>query len=204
LLVLLCGVGAALFVFRDRLFKTSRGPAPVGTKAPALPSNAPAVLNATYPVPTNIAWTLDLAKAMFPEATAAGSIHGSGFVCERTTVQGGTLSLRQGQTWPPDLGITLLLNWRPGEELSGKTIEITPNHPRRPRIVLRWKDEQQESATETIRNGYALKLAFGLPGRIYICLPDAARSFIAGTFEAEIREPLPQNAIPRKRPRPKR
>jgi DNA-directed RNA polymerase subunit RPC12/RpoP len=209
LVVLLCAAGTALYVFRDRVFKPSRGPGAASTNTLARPSEAPAVLNTTYPVPTNIVWTLDLAKAVIPEETAAGRIHGSGFFCQRSTVEGGTVALRQGKTWPPDLGITLLLNLRPGEELSGKTIEIAPSFPRPPRIVVRWKDAQQEPAMETIRSGYALKLAFGqpaqgrLPGKIYVGLPDEARSFIAGTFEAEIREPRPPKAKRRSSPRPK-
>lgn len=206
---MLCGAGAALYVFRDRVFKPSHVSSPVDTNALALPSNAPAVLNTNYPVPTNIMWTLDLAKAIIPEEPAVGRIHGSGFSCQRSTVQGGIVALRQGQAWPPDLGITLVLNLRPGEALNGKSIEIAPNYPRPPRIVVRWKDEQQESATETIRSGYALKLAFGepthgrLPGKIYVGLPDEARSFIAGTFEAEIRETVPPKAKRRRFPHPK-
>lgn len=209
LLVLLGAAGAALFVFRDRVFKPARTMVPSVTNAPAQASNAPAALNPAYPVPTNITWTLDLTNAVFPEAAAAGRIHGSGFACERTTIQGGILSLRQGTTWPPDLGITVLLHWRPGENLSGKTIEITPAHPRPPRVVLRWKDEQQQSITENINSGYALKLTFGaaangrMPGRIYLCLPDADKSFVAGTFDAEIRKPSPPKRPPPRPPKPR-
>jgi hypothetical protein len=45
--------------------------------------------------------------------------------------------------------------------------------------------------------GYAMKLEFGrpvdqrLPGRIYLCTPDEARSVVVGTFSAEIRKPPP-------------
>ncbi|HOX55382.1 MAG TPA: hypothetical protein P5205_01415 [Candidatus Paceibacterota bacterium] len=210
LLLLLGGAGAALYVFRDRIFKPALKPPPAATNAVALTSNAPVAINPTHPIPTNIAWTLEPAKATIPETTAAGSIHGSGFLCERTTVQGGILSLRQGRAWPPDLGITLIFPVRPGEELTGKTIEIAPGHPRPLRIVLRWKDEQQESITETFRDGYVLKISFGqpaegrLPGRLYLGLPDAARSFVAGTFEAEIRKPQPPKSGSPKSPRPPR
>lgn len=209
LLVLLGAAGAALFVFRDRVFKPARTMVSRGTNAPAQASNAPGALNPAYPVPTNITWTLDLTNAVFPETAVVGRIHGSGFACERTTIQGGTLSLRQGTTWPPDLGITVLLNWRPGEKLSGRTIEITPAHPRPPRVVLRWKDEQQQPITENINSGYALKLTFGeaangrMPGRIYLCLPDADKSFVAGTFDAEIRKPSPPKRPPPRPPKPR-
>ena len=37
-----------------------------------------------------------------------------------------------------------------------------------------------------------------MPGKIYICLPDENKSFVAGTFDAEIRKPPPP-----KPPKPK-
>jgi hypothetical protein len=106
------------------------------------------------------------------------------------------LSLRQGKTWPPDLGITVVLPAQQGELLSGKTILVGPRRPPPlPKVILRWKDDQQEPATKDFTNGYVLKLAFGqsnngrMPGKIYIGLPDDDRSFAAGSFEAEIRHP---------------
>jgi hypothetical protein len=66
--------------------------------------------------------------------------------------------------------------------------------------VLRWKDEQQKGVTRNINNGYALKVAFGdaanghIPGKIYISLPDENKSFVAGTFNAEIRKAPPPKA----------
>jgi DNA-directed RNA polymerase subunit RPC12/RpoP len=210
LIILVGAAGAALFVFRDRVFKFAHVPPPVVTNAPPLPPAAPVALNTTYPIPTNINWTLDLTNAALPDTAAAGSVHGCGFVCERTTLEGGTLSLRQGRTWPPDLGFTVLLTARQGEDLAGKTVEITPDRtPPLPRVVLRWKDDQQQPQKITISRGYALKVAFGqpahgrMPGRIYLCLPDAAKSFVAGTFDAEIRKPPPPKPPTSKPPKPK-
>jgi hypothetical protein len=200
LLVLLGAAGATLFVFRDRIFKPFRAAAPIGTNAPLPQPAAVVALNTNYPVPTNISWTLDLTNAVFPDTSAAGRIHGSGFLCEKAILRGGLLVLAQGKAFPWDLGLALNLIVRPGEELSGKTFEITPDRPDPPYIVLRWKDEQQQAATETIHNGYLLKVAFGqatnkqMPGKIYICLPDEAKSFVAGTFDAEIRKPAPSKS----------
>jgi hypothetical protein len=152
----------------------------------------------TYPVPTNITWSLNLANIAFPETPVVGSIHGSGFSCEKATLKGGTLSFRQGNTWPPDLGVTVLLVAREGEDLAGKVIAIPADRPPPlPRVVLRWKDDQQEPATQTVTAGYAMKLAFGqplngrMPGKIYLCLPDDPKSFVAGVFEAQIRKAQP-------------
>ena len=156
LLVLLCAAGAALFRLPrpdlQALPARRRRPAPT-PRCRSQPPRSP--LNTTYPVPTNIIWTLDLTNAVFPETPAAGRIHGSGFLCEQAVLQGGLLSLSQGKAWPWDLGIAVDLIARQGEELSGKTVEIAPDQPHAPRVVLRWKDEQQQPATETISNGYA-------------------------------------------------
>jgi hypothetical protein len=132
-----------------------------------------------------------------PDEPAAGRIHGAGFRCERSVLQGGSLNLRQGRAWPPDLGITINLFARQGEELSGKTIDIQPEREKAPTVILRWKDAGQQAVTKKFTTGYALKLVFEqassgrMPGRLYIAIPDEDRSFAAGTFNAEIRKPSP-------------
>jgi hypothetical protein len=210
LLVLLCAGGITAYFFRDRIFKLTRHPTPRPTNAATKKGVArePIVV---YPVPTNIIWTLDLTNAVLPNSVAAGSIHGSGFLCERSTLQGGTLTLRQGKGWPPDLGLTVFLVAQQGDELSGKNVHVPADRqPPVPRVILRWKDDQEQAKTENITlGGYALKIAFGdatngrMPGKIYICLPDAAKSVVAGTFDAEIRKPPPPKKGPPKQAWPK-
>ena len=197
LLILLCAAGAALYMFRDQVLPSNRPQTGATTKQPGKHKGKPAAASVN-PVPTNIVWFLDLTSATFPETTAGGRIQGSVFTCERATLEGGTFSLRQGKSWPPDLGVTIVLPFRPGEDFNGKTVEAAPGQaPPVPRVILRWKDDQQEAAKQEIKGGYALKLAFGqpangrLPGRIYLCLPDEAKSVVAGTFDAEIRKPKP-------------
>jgi hypothetical protein len=193
LLVLLV-LGAALaFAFRDRFFKAST---PLTQTTHSSTNDPGAPLKKVYPIPTDLAWTLDLSKQSLPERTAVGSIHGDGFKCERATLQGGNLTLRQGRSGGPDLGVTVHLFAQQGEELSGKSIDVTPDRaPPLPRVVLRWKDDQGKSSNQSLNRGYALKLVFGealngrIPGRIYICLPDEAKSFVAGSFTAEIKKP---------------
>jgi DNA-directed RNA polymerase subunit RPC12/RpoP len=196
LVVVVGAAGGATFAFRDKIFKSNREQAQAGgggKKAVTPPK--------FYPIPTNINWTLDLAEATIPDATAVGSIHASGFFCERATLQGGHLTLRQGRLGPADLGITVQLFAHEGEELSGKTVEIQSDRaPPLPKIVLIWKDDQQKPVRRNISNGYALKVAFGeaasgrIPGKIYISLPDENKSFVAGTFNAEIRKAPPPKA----------
>ena len=148
-----------------------------------------------YSIPTNLNWTLDLAKAVIPEAQVSGCLTSNGFLCEKATLQGGNLFLAQGTGFPADLGIAVGL-LQQGQALVGRTITIAANRsPPVPLVVMRWKDEHAEPLTKNFSGGYALQLTFGqpangrLPGRIYIALPDDAHSFAAGTFEAELQKP---------------
>jgi hypothetical protein len=208
LAVLLCAAAAAAWVWRDKIRKPTDKPAPMPTNVAPKPV-VKAMPPVFHPIPTNLSWTSTLTNATIPEAPAVGSIHGHGFLLERATLQGGTLSLRQGKGWPPDLGLTVMLHAQQGEDLNGKTVEISPERtPPTPKVLLRWKDDQGQASTENIPSGYALKVVFGqatnghMPGKIYICLPDEAKSFAAGTFDAEIRRPSPPKQHPPKQPKP--
>jgi DNA-directed RNA polymerase subunit RPC12/RpoP len=205
LLVLVLGAGAAAYVFREQVFKLV---GQLGQTTPPAKEKAGAPSKPAQPGPVNTNWTLNLANAPFPDGTAGGRVHGSDFVCERAILEGRNLALRQGQGWPPPLGVVVILPPRPGGDWSGQTVEIAPDQPPPiPRVILRWRDGQQQPAKEEIRGGYALKVAFGqavngrITGKIYLCVPDEAKSFVAGNFDAEIRKPPPPK--PRKKPAPK-
>jgi hypothetical protein len=124
-------------------------------------------------------------------------VHGFSFSLHRATLTGGTLNLRQGPKWPPDLGVTIYLFADRGEDLAGKTIVIDSKRAESPKVTLRWKDTQSQPATENQRGGYTLRLEFGavsgskLPGKLYLATQDAEKSFVRGTFLAEIRKPSP-------------
>jgi hypothetical protein len=209
--VLLCAVGAGVYLFRDKLFKKAPGEQAQVTTPTNAPGKrkTPTAPKVTHPIPTNITWTLELTNTDFPEATAVGSIHGSGFLCEKAVLQAYAardaktpphceLNLRQGKSSPPDLGLTVQLFAQQGEELAGKTVEIAPDRPPPvPKVTLRWKDDQDKAVNKNFNEGYTLKVAFGeavngrMSGKIYIAVPDDAKSFVAGTFEAEIRKAAP-------------
>lgn len=201
--VLVCAAGAAAYFFRDKLpFKTSPHAQTTNATISRIPPPPPPAIS--YPIPTNIVWSLSLTNVEIPDEVAKGAIHGSGFVCERATLQGGSLSLRQGKNWPPDLAVNIVFFAKLGEELSQKTIEITPDRaPPIPKVSIRWK-EGQKGMFQNIPPGYALKIVFGeaangrMPGRLYIALPDEEKSFVAGTFDAVI-----QKLTPPRQPKPK-
>ena len=191
LVLVALGAGITLFLLRGK-----------SPKPPPAPVQKIARPKSLYQVPSNVTWGLDIANAALPGTPAAGRLLGDGFRCELATLTGGNLTLRQGPSWPPDLGLTVYLFAKAGEELSGKTVEVPHDRsPPLPKVTLRWKDDQHpKGATRNFNAGYALKVVFGdatngrIPGTLYIALPDDAKSFVAGTFEAEIRKPPPPKA----------
>ena len=144
---------------------------------------------------SNPKWKMDLHNAALPSYAVKGRIQGGNFIGNRAVLQGGTLTLSQGTNRAVVFEITLRLAVRQGEELSGRTIEVTTEqHPPVPQVTLSYaKPGQQGTARQDFNRGYAMKLVFGqaangkLPGKIYICLPDPEKSVVAGAFEAEIR-----------------
>jgi len=138
-------------------------------------------------------WTLDLTNAVVPGKPAAGRIAGRFFKVERATFRGNVLSLREGNSWPPDAGVSIALF---SDKVGGKTLEVPADRPPpTPRITLRWKDAQAQPTNQTFHSGYALRLTFADPtngmiaGKLFLALPDEKRSYVAGMFNAEIIKP---------------
>jgi DNA-directed RNA polymerase subunit RPC12/RpoP len=194
--LLLCSVAAA-FVFRDVIFKPAKSP-PSDARTPEqrTPTTSSAYVT-PVPAEPDPRWKLDLAEVAFTDAAAAGGrIHGVNFTCDRAILQNGTLTLRQGRSGTAELAVNIVLakqeqNW------SGNSLTITPTSVSAPRVVLRWKKDEKSMASLPFNNGYAMKLEFGavanekVPGNIYLCTPDDAKSVVVGTFTAEIRKPKP-------------
>ena len=198
LLVVLVGAGVGgWLLFGDKIRARLHPPVAAGPATnPAARPKPPPPPRLVRAIPTNTFWTLQLTNAVLPDGIAAGSLRGSGFLCDRATLQGGNLSLRQPHSGLLDLGVTIQLPVWQGEQWSGKTIELTPEQPPPvPRVTLQWRNEQDKTSRQNITNGYALKLSFGqavggqIPGKLYLALPDPAKSFVAGNFDAEIKRP---------------
>jgi hypothetical protein len=191
-LVLASAAGATLFLLREKIF-SAKTAVPVVTESPT---------NAVAAPSRKSLWNLELTNAVFPESVAAGQIHNRDFTLIRSSVQGGTLTLRSG-SGATDLSLSIYFYAKQPSELAGKSIDVHTNDAIAPRVVLRWKDAGQ-TATENIPRGYALRMEFEpvsgnrLPGKLFICLPDASKSYLAGTFNAEIRRPpAPKQPRPR-------
>ena len=194
LVVLACAAGATVFAFRGKIFH-SQQPPPVAENsgnnnedgkpdAPPQPEFSGTSL-----------WNLDLSDAKIPEAGATGSIHGRAFTLDHASLTGSNLTLRVGHSGSIELGINIYFFNRLPEELAGKTAEIKPADTIAPRVTLRWMEGKKES--QTFHSGYSMKVEFGaaengaLPGKIFVCLPDNSKSWVAGTFRAEMHKPGP-------------
>jgi len=184
-----CAAGAALLSSATG-FSNHRGQTRATTNAAASQA-ASAVTQTVQPIPP-ILWTLQLTNVVLPNARCWQHSRPR-FVCERTTLEGGILSFRQGSPGagpgnhnPPD--------GAPSEDLAAD-VGITPDRtPPLPRVVLRWKDDQQQAQKENINGGYALKIAFvsllmdACRAKSNLCLP--IRQELCGwNFSAEIRRP---------------
>ena len=190
--IVLSAVAGGAYVFRNQIIKAVHNDSHGGREDTSKKAH-----QVIAPPASDSNWTLRLADVKIPETPAAGRIHGENFLVQRVTLQGGTLSFRQGTSWPPELGLTVNLFAKRGEDLAGQSIKIESTRTNSPRVVLRWKNDQDHPATKSIHSGYALRLEFGpvsgprMPGKIYLCAPDDAKSYVAGTFTAEIRKPSP-------------
>jgi len=193
-IVLVCVAGAVLFVYRGKIFKSSdRQASPVANATGGQPTPVKPPKPAVVAPPADDArWMLTLDAAAIPNLPAAGRIHGRDFICDRANLQGGALTLRDAA----DLGATINFGSVLPEALAGQSINVATNAEKAARVILRWK-EGNLSLRENFTNGYALRIEFGLPdnnhlpGKVYLCMPDAEKSYLTGNFDAEIRKPKP-------------
>ena len=100
--------------------------------------------------------------------------------------------LRQGKDVFPDADINVFLFLKPGESLEGKTYEVAATDEVKvgaPHVhIHRIPTGEKLPKGMAYPNKFAMKLEFGkakdgkIPGKIYVCLPDEQKSYVAGTF----------------------
>lgn len=204
--VLICGavIGGVMFYLQGKKpgNDTTQNNQTNDVATTLTPTNAQPVVILPPPSSDATNWTLNLDNAVIPDAPASGAVNGFGFSLERSTIQEGRLDLRQGSKWPPDVGVSVHLMAKRIEDIAGKTVIIEPTRTNAPKAILRWRNIQGKATNKEFKSGYAARLEFGqvngkwLPGKIFIATPDDAQSYVAGTFNAEIRKPSP----PKKKP----
>ena len=205
--LVLAAAAGAVYKYRDQIFKSGSGggsSSPSNTiaqtsgQAPApAPPPKPQKPAAVAPPASDTNWMLSLdGVTNFPDTPVVGRIHGQDFIIEHASFQNGTLTLRNGTRGPMTFGCTINFGGALAKALSGQSINVTTNAETAAPIVLHWKSDDAPGK-ENFDNGYAMRLQFStleknrLTGKIYLCLPDAEKSYLLGTFNAEARKPKP-------------
>jgi hypothetical protein len=183
---------AGFFIYRAKHTPPPKPPEAVKAPVKAPPKPAPVAPHASD---TN--WMMTLDDAVLADAPVAGRIHGQDFLIERATFSAdGTLTLRAGQKGPVDFGAQINFGGATADALSGKSINVTAAADKAAAVTLAWKDADGVQKAE-YDVGYAMRLEFGalannkLPGKIYLCLPDKEKSYLAGSFRANVSKPKP-------------
>ena len=193
LLLLALGAGAAGYFFYA---KKAAPPAPPKT---ALATNAaPAKPAVIAPPASDANWSLALGTNAIPDSPVAGRIHGQDFIVERAYFSNGALTLRAGTKGPVEFGSFVHFGGAQAESLSGQSINITADTDKAAKVSYRWKDAAGTVQKPVFESGYAMRLEFGtlannhLPGKIYLCTPDAEKSYLLGSFNATVAKPKPK------------
>ena len=171
------------------------GPGAAPTMAPGGAANPAGAASAQSQAVVPPTYTLETNAIKIPESKVNGMISGTNFVSDaaRLDVSGGALILRfyQGQLTSPDRAVLLYLHLKPGEKLAGHTWSIGPDTKGGPQVLKMWKPAGgTQPTTKNFATGYAMDLELNqiankqLSGKIFLALPDAEQSVIAGSFEA--------------------
>ena len=145
---------------------------------------------------TKPTWRKNVTRVSIPSAPAEGMAHGARFKVNAATFENGVLMLQQRKDSSLGPAFMVFVFLKEGETIDGKKFKVKANDDTFgiPHIHFMYQVEGEDvPETDMFMQDYAMKLEFGkvsggkLPGRIYLCLPDDKKSFVAGTFEAEMK-----------------
>ncbi len=164
-----------------------------------------AVKGETSLKPSSDKWRQDLKDLKMPDVPARGMVHGGVFLPESPKIENGILTFRDVKDFLPDHSVTIFLFLK-GESPDGKSYNIASSSGfGSPHIHMKWKPKNSKTPKSRVyMKGYSMRLEFGktqdgkLPGKIYLCMPDEMKSYLAGSFTA-----LAKEEKETKRPAPK-
>lgn len=144
---------------------------------------------------TVVRWKMNLKGVPVPPGRAGGMIHGDPVTIDKAIFEHGILTLRDGKDFFPDHAFMIFLFLKKGEIPENRIFEYTTRSGfGSPHIHMKWKPAGKDLPdTKVWMRDYAMFLQFGkrkgqeLPGKIYLCVPDTRKSFIAGSFTAHIK-----------------
>jgi len=154
-------------------------PAATARPEPAIPVNSQSE-------PANSGWTSDLRQIAFPDHPVSGKLHGMNFAAKTVSFRNGDLKIRAENGMQLDV-------YRLGTSIEGHRYDIQSDNAdnANPRIKMTWS-ENDVIQSATFGKGYGMKLQFAqamdrkVSGKIYLCLPDDSKSYVAGTFEVKL------------------
>jgi type II secretory pathway pseudopilin PulG len=202
--VIICGVGGYFGYTYFSEWQAKRKEAAQQAAKAAAQQAASAAAEAALAAPTTPApekelpviapaWTLEVDKATIPTSKVNGLISGTNFLAENAMCTDQVLRLSQGTPASPDREILVYLRLNRGESPTNHTWTVTQETKGRsvPQVVKRWKTNPRYAPQmKSYSSGYAMKLELGvvtngvLPGQIFVALPDAEQSVVAGVFKA--------------------
>lgn len=171
-----------------------------GSKTPDPAPQTPAPLSGTNPPPVPAAdlYELDPAKHVFPASPAAGRLYGTPFTPDRVELEGDTLTLRSGKEFFADQEISVVLGDK-AKPADGVKLVVRPSQTWGegiPGLRVSARKGKDLPDTKFVNDGFALTLELGktdkgkADGKIYLCLPGAEKSYLAGTFTAQRKRAL--------------
>jgi hypothetical protein len=148
---------------------------------------------------------MDPAKHVIPDGPVSGRLAGKPFTPDRVELEGNKLTFRQGKDFFADLAVEVQL---PGDKLPapGAKVVVTPKQSwtegNLPQLTTGVRTGDGLPKMEFVNDKYALTLELGkkdqgkVPGKVYLALPDAQKSYLAGAFTAEVVRGLTDPAGP--------
>ena len=140
------------------------------------------------------AWTMNVLNAGIPDEPVSGEVNNLEFRMDAALIENGVLILRKGSERSPTQVVEVHNIQRPGEALDGKKFELADvSGVNTPTVRMKWEDPKKLSMPMRLYdNSFAIKLEFGnmedgkIPGKVFIAVPDGQKSYISGSFTAEV------------------
>lgn len=169
--------------------------AAAGCGKPSSPGPAPATPG-TPAAAAAAGWRASLEGASIPDQPAAGVVGGQPFKVDSATLEGGTLELKEGTDFFADREFKVFIfgldkGVLPENRSWTEKADESYGHPH---VHVGHKESADGVPHyDTFMGTYAMRLEFGresggkLPGKIWLCVPDEKKSWVAGAFAAEVK-----------------
>lgn len=172
-------------------------PAATSSPPPAAPLNVEPVAKGQPSAPntpdSGSAHEMDPTKHVIAQRPVSGQLKGKAFNPDRVEIEGNRLIFRQGKDFFADLSIEVILD---NNKVAADGLKLVAKPTQKwsdgiPTLLAAATTGKGLPDSKFINDGYAMTLELGKvekgksSGKVYLCLPDAEKSFLVGTFTAE-------------------